>query len=145
MLEVRSLSVVRQGKEILSGLDLALSRGKITAVIGRNGSGKSTLLSALAGIRSYSGEIYFNKTELRLMSARERAKKAAFLPQILPSPQLSVYELVSLGRSPRLGFLGKMGDRDLREVAETGVDIISIGALTHSVRSLDISLKFTIN
>lgn len=40
---------------------------------------------------------------------------------------------------------GNMGDRDLSEVAKTGVDIISIGALTHSVRSLDISLKFTIN
>ena len=40
---------------------------------------------------------------------------------------------------------GNMGDRDLLEVAKTGVDIISIGALTHSVRSLDISLKFTIN
>lgn len=39
---------------------------------------------------------------------------------------------------------GNMGDRDLREVAECGVDLISIGALTHSVRSLDISLKFTI-
>ena len=37
---------------------------------------------------------------------------------------------------------GNMGDRDLREVAETGVDIISIGALTHSVKALDISLKF---
>lgn len=37
---------------------------------------------------------------------------------------------------------GNMGDRDLSEVARTGVDIISIGALTHSVKSLDISLKF---
>jgi nicotinate-nucleotide pyrophosphorylase (carboxylating) len=37
---------------------------------------------------------------------------------------------------------GNMGDKDLLEVAKTGVDIISIGALTHSVRSLDISLKF---
>jgi len=37
---------------------------------------------------------------------------------------------------------GNMGERDLRAVAETGVDFISIGALTHSVRSLDISLKF---
>jgi nicotinate-nucleotide pyrophosphorylase (carboxylating) len=36
---------------------------------------------------------------------------------------------------------GNMGDRDLREVAETGVDYISIGGLTHSVRALDISLK----
>ena len=39
---------------------------------------------------------------------------------------------------------GNMGDRDLRAVAETGVDIISIGALTHTVRALDISLKFTL-
>ena len=37
---------------------------------------------------------------------------------------------------------GNMGDRDLREVAATGVDYISIGALTHSVKALDISLKF---
>ncbi|MCL2587979.1 MAG: carboxylating nicotinate-nucleotide diphosphorylase [Oscillospiraceae bacterium] len=38
---------------------------------------------------------------------------------------------------------GNMGDRSLREVAETGVDFISIGALTHTVRALDISLQFT--
>ncbi len=37
---------------------------------------------------------------------------------------------------------GNMGDRDLRAVAETGVDLISIGALTHTVRTADISLKF---
>lgn len=38
---------------------------------------------------------------------------------------------------------GNMGDRDLLEVARTGVDLISVGALTHSVRSMDISLKFS--
>ena len=37
---------------------------------------------------------------------------------------------------------GNMGDRDLSAVAKTGVDFISIGALTHSVKALDISLKF---
>lgn len=37
---------------------------------------------------------------------------------------------------------GNMGERDLREVANTGVDFISMGALTHSVIALDISLKF---
>jgi nicotinate-nucleotide pyrophosphorylase (carboxylating) len=30
---------------------------------------------------------------------------------------------------------------NVRRVAETGVDLISIGALTHSTRSLDISLE----
>ena len=39
---------------------------------------------------------------------------------------------------------GNMGDKDLKAVAETGVDLISIGALTHSVKAADISLKFTI-
>jgi nicotinate-nucleotide pyrophosphorylase (carboxylating) len=37
---------------------------------------------------------------------------------------------------------GNMGDKDLRQVAETGVDFISIGALTNVVRALDISLRF---
>ncbi|MBP8639420.1 MAG: carboxylating nicotinate-nucleotide diphosphorylase [Oscillospiraceae bacterium] len=37
---------------------------------------------------------------------------------------------------------GNMGEKNLLEVAKTGVDYISIGALTHSVKSLDISLKF---
>ena len=37
---------------------------------------------------------------------------------------------------------GNMGEKDLRLVAEAGVDLISIGALTHSVKALDISLKF---
>lgn len=40
---------------------------------------------------------------------------------------------------------GNMGDKDLAAVAKTGVDIISIGALTHSVKAADISLKFTIS
>ena len=37
-----------------------------------------------------------------------------------------------------------MGEKNLADVAATGVDLISIGALTHSVRALDISLKFSI-
>ena len=40
---------------------------------------------------------------------------------------------------------GNMGERDLSKVAKTGVDLISIGALTHSVYSMDISLKFNLN
>ena len=32
--------------------------------------------------------------------------------------------------------------RNVRDVADTGVDLVSVGALTHSVRALDISLEF---
>ncbi|MCK5128391.1 MAG: carboxylating nicotinate-nucleotide diphosphorylase [Clostridiales bacterium] len=37
---------------------------------------------------------------------------------------------------------GNMDRKSLLEVAQTGVDFISLGALTHSVKALDISLKF---
>ncbi|MDK2811346.1 MAG: hypothetical protein PWR27_2055 [Petroclostridium sp.] len=37
---------------------------------------------------------------------------------------------------------GNMGEKDLREVADTGVDLISVGALTHTVKAMDISLRF---
>jgi nicotinate-nucleotide pyrophosphorylase (carboxylating) len=36
---------------------------------------------------------------------------------------------------------GGITENNLREVAECGVDYISVGALTHSVKSLDLSLK----
>ncbi len=39
---------------------------------------------------------------------------------------------------------GNMGEKDLLSVARTGVDIISIGALTHSVKAMDISLRFSL-
>lgn len=37
---------------------------------------------------------------------------------------------------------GNMADRNIREIAELGVNIISIGSLTNSIKSLDISMKF---
>ena len=37
---------------------------------------------------------------------------------------------------------GNMGDKDLRALAATGIDLISIGALTHTVRAMDLSLRF---
>jgi len=49
--------------------------------------------------------------------------------------------LINAGRAI-LEASGNMTLTRLREVAETGVDIISIGALTHSVNALDISLRF---
>lgn len=37
---------------------------------------------------------------------------------------------------------GNIELKNLTEIAETGVDVISVGAITHSVKAMDISLKF---
>ncbi len=47
-----------------------------------------------------------------------------------------------IGGRAKVEASGNMGQRDVRQVAETGVDLISVGALTHSVAALDISMQF---
>ena len=39
---------------------------------------------------------------------------------------------------------GDVTEERIRAIAATGVDIISIGCITHSVKALDISLRFKI-
>jgi len=39
---------------------------------------------------------------------------------------------------------GGITEENLREIAETGVDIISLGALTHSVEAMDINMSLTL-
>ena len=46
------------------------------------------------------------------------------------------------GRIP-LEASGGVNEETVREIAETGVDFISVGALTHSVKAMDISLDLT--
>ncbi|HBG76986.1 MAG TPA: carboxylating nicotinate-nucleotide diphosphorylase, partial [Clostridiales bacterium] len=46
---------------------------------------------------------------------------------------------ITAGRVP-LEASGGISKETIRKVAETGVDLISVGALTHSVKALDISM-----
>ena len=46
------------------------------------------------------------------------------------------------GKKPELEASGNVSLKGVRAIAETGVDFISIGALTHSVGALDISMSF---
>jgi iron complex transport system ATP-binding protein len=56
-LEMRNVSVVRNGKRILDSIDLSIEQNESIAVIGNNGSGKTTLIKLLRGdIRPYYNE-----------------------------------------------------------------------------------------
>jgi Fe-S cluster assembly ATP-binding protein len=51
MLEVKNLHVAVDGKQILKGLDLAVNKGEVHAIMGPNGSGKSTLAYVMTASR----------------------------------------------------------------------------------------------
>ena len=82
MLEINNLHVNVDGREILKGLDLALSKGQVHAIMGPNGSGKSTLAYVLAGKEGYElteGSITWNGQDLLAMDPSERAAAGVFL------------------------------------------------------------------
>lgn len=82
MLNIQSLNVSVNGKQILKDFNLEIKAGSVHAIMGPNGTGKSTLASVLAGKDEYtvdSGTITFNGKNLLEMEADERAREGVFL------------------------------------------------------------------
>ncbi|HEY1116144.1 MAG TPA: ATP-binding cassette domain-containing protein, partial [Acidimicrobiales bacterium] len=86
-LEIRGLTADVAGKQILNGVDLAVSSGEVHAVMGPNGAGKSTLSGVLAGHPSYTvtgGTATLDGVDLLALPAWERAKAGLFLAMQYP-------------------------------------------------------------
>ena len=120
MLEFNQVSVRFGGKQILRDITFAVRPHRLTALVGRNGSGKSTLLNAANQQLPYTGEILEGEKNLALISPRERAKTVAILPQAMPTPHVTVREMVAFGRNPYLDFTGRLTDKD-RQMVDTAL------------------------
>src|SRR3972149_1864964 len=109
-LEARALDAGYAQAEglVLRGLDIEVETGEVVALVGPNGSGKSTLLRALGRVlRPKGGVVFLDGRALAEWPTREVARRLALLPQgPTLSNDLTVAELVWLGRSPHQGLLG---------------------------------------
>jgi Fe-S cluster assembly ATP-binding protein len=82
LLDIQDLHVEVDGKKILNGLNLAVNKGEVHAIMGPNGSGKSTLAYVLAGKEGYqptAGKVLFDGVDLLAMQPDERAARGLFL------------------------------------------------------------------
>lgn len=120
MLEVLDLYAGYDGKPVLKGVSFSLPEGSILAVIGPNGAGKSTLIRALSGvIPALGGSLRYDGRDLNTMPAHERARLLAVVPQARSLPgSFTAWEVVLLGRTPYLNWLGQVSARDEEITAE---------------------------
>lgn len=108
----------------------------------------SGIAAAVAAARARAPHSLKIEVEVEtLEQLREALEAGADIIMLDNMPTETMREAVRLVAGRALteasGNMGDKTDAELRAVAETGVDLISIGALTHSVKALDISLKFS--
>lgn len=111
-------------REIVKDLHLNLVGGQLIGLIGINGSGKSTLLRTLAGLQKpLKGALSICGMEIHAVSANQLAKKLSVVLTNQPiSKNLSVLELVALGRQPYTNWLGSLTQKDEAAILQALVD-----------------------
>lgn len=108
----------QQQTVIAADINLAFAKGNLIALIGANGIGKSTLLRTLTGIQKpLAGEALLNGKNITAYLPKELAQNlAVVLTESLPPSNLTVFELVALGRQPYTNWLGSLSPEDLEKV-----------------------------
>lgn len=109
------------GHAVVSDINLTLQSGKLASLIGENGVGKSTLLKTLTGfLPKLEGSLLLDGKDISEFSQRALARQISIVLTQKPDVQnLTVEEIVGLGRSPYTGFFGKLHANDQQIVDES--------------------------
>ena len=119
VLKVENLSIGYQSKKkcniIAENINFQLLKGELIGLIGANGIGKSTLLKTLTKFQNpINGSVFINGNNLEDIPAVSLAKKmSVVLTENIAQSNLTVQELIALGRQPYTNWIGKLTDEDI--------------------------------
>ena len=132
-LEIQNLHVNVEGKEILKGVDLAVSRGEVHALMGPNGSGKSTLANTILGHPSYEiteGKILFQGEDVTESEPDERARAGLFMAFQYPSaiPGVSVVNFLRTAINAHRKARGEdpINLKEFRKTLEAHMEVLGV-------------------
>ena len=115
-------------RNVLEHLSFSYDSPEVLCILGSNGMGKSTLLQCIIGAFQISaGSIKIDGKPVGDYKAREFAQKVAYIPQShTPSFAYKVIDIVTMGRTSRIGYLANPSDDDVafahEQLAYLGVD-----------------------
>jgi Fe-S cluster assembly ATP-binding protein len=126
--DLRVAPVADATREILQGIDLAVGKGEVHAIMGPNGSGKTTLAYALMGHPAYQvtgGEVRFKGRDILALSPDKRARLGLFLAFQYPTaiPGLSVASFIRSALNAKLQGVDKRDDIDPTDPIRGGVSM----------------------
>ncbi len=99
---------------IVNGISLSVEKGKVLGLLGPNGSGKSSLLRLICRLRKVrSGVIRLGGDDIASISRGDIARRIALVEQQANTEmQVTVIDVVRLGRTPHRGPLSSWGAQD---------------------------------
>ena len=120
ILHTENITIGYPIKIVSKQISIHLNPGNLITLIGVNGVGKSTLIRTITGIiRPLKGDVFLNDSNLNTYTTWDLAKQiSVVLTDKLPPSNLTVYELVALGRQPYTNWLGQLNTEDYKKVEE---------------------------
>jgi iron complex transport system ATP-binding protein len=124
-LQTTHLTVGYGGHRLFENLSISMQAGELVCFMGPNGAGKSSLIRTLAGIQSpLEGTVTFSKGN------DIHDQVAVVLTDKVPSPYMSVYELITFGRYPYLDWHATLSTQD-RRILDDAIDLVHVRHLVH--------------
>lgn len=126
-IEVKNVSFSYDERPVLRNVSFCANEGEMLCVLGPNGVGKSTLFNCILGLlKPKNGEILLEGSSVQSFSARELARKIAFVPQShAPTFNYSVFDMVLMGTTAHVGGISSPGAQQMK-LAEDAIERVGI-------------------
>lgn len=124
------------GSVIYENINVQAGKTELVALLGANGIGKSTLLRSLVKLQNpVRGSISLFNKDIRSLTRTQLARKVGFVStEIIQVNNLSVFDMVALGRYPHTSWTGRLSGLDTDKVEEA---ISMVGMVSMSNKNIN--------
>lgn len=111
-------SIKKERTIVAEKINFELTKGKLVGLVGANGIGKSTLLRTLTKNQTaLAGDIEINGQSISKISPLHLATQlSVVLTETIADTNLTVLEIVNLGRQPYTNWIGRLTKKDQEKI-----------------------------